>query len=192
MERRSFLAAAVAAVGAWAAALASIPLIGSLVPSARAKALGEPVEIDLAPLRPGEVKPFMYRGRTMLVLRRTEEMQNALAAMRDRRLDRAPHPDRLPDPGYADNEYRSRNPEFLVVEGVCTHLGCVPRLKTAEQGRELLGDWWAGGFICPCHDSGYDYSGRVVRGPAPRDLPIPPHRYLTPTRIVIGEETPST
>lgn len=154
--------------------------------------MGEPVEIDLAPLRPGEVKPFMYRGRTMLVLRRTAGMRNALAAMRDRRLDRHTDPDRRPDPGYADNENRSIDPEFLIVEGVCTHLGCVPRLKSAEQGRAAVGDWWAGGFLCPCHDSGFDYSGRVVKGPAPRDLPIPPHRYLTPTRIVIGEETPTT
>lgn len=192
MERRSFLAAAVAAVGAWAAGLASIPLIGSLVPSARARALGEPIEIDLAPLRPGEVKPFMYRGRTMLVLRRTAEMRAALAQMRDRRRDQSRDADRAPDPSYANGELRSIDPEFLVVEGVCTHLGCVPRLKDAAQGREAFGDWWAGGFHCPCHDSGYDYSGRVVKGPASRDLPIPPHRYLTPTRIIIGEETPPT
>ena len=192
MERRTFLATALAAVSAWAAGLASIPLIGSLVPSARARALGEPVEIDLAPLRPGEMKAYMYRGRTMLVLRRTPEMRAVLPEMRDRRIDQSKDPERAPDPSYADNELRSINPDFLVVEGVCTHLGCVPRLKSAEQGREQVGDWWAGGFICPCHVSGYDYSGRVVKGPAPRDLPVPPHRYLTPTRIVIGEETPPT
>ena len=128
----------------------------------------------------------------MLVLRRTAEMRSALAATRDRRVDQSRDPDRAPDPRYADNELRSINPEFLVVEGVCTHLGCVPRLKNAEQGREAVGDWWAGGFICPCHVSGYDYSGRVIKGPAPRDLPVPPHRYVTPTRIVIGEEAPST
>ena len=192
MERRSFLAAATAVVGVWGAALASIPLIGSLMPSKRAKALGQPVEIDLALLRPGEARAFMYRGRTMLVLRRTEAMRAALADMRERRLDRRTDPDRVPEPSYADNELRSIDPDFLVVEGVCTHLGCVPRLKNAEQGRQAVGDWWAGGFLCPCHTSGFDYSGRVVKGPAPRDLPVPPHRYLTPTRIVIGEETPAT
>ena len=192
MERRSVLASALALVGAWAASLASVPLIGSLVPSARARALGEPVEIDLAPLRPGEVKPFMYRGRTMLVLRRTAEMLEALTRTRDRRLDRSTDPDHVPDPSYVNDEHRAIEREFLVVEGVCTHLGCVPRLKNPEQGREAFGDWWAGGFHCPCHDSGYDYTGRVIKGPAPRNLPIPPHRYLTPTRIVIGEETPPT
>jgi len=192
MERRSFLAAAAATVGAWAASLAAIPLIGSLVPSARARALGSPIEVDLSVLRPGQVKPFMYRGRTMLVLRRTQEMLDALAATHDRELDQGPDPDHPPDPLYVDGEHRAINREFLVVEGVCTHLGCVPRLKNAAQGREAFGDWWAGGFHCPCHDSGYNYAGRVIKGPAPRDLPVPPHRYLTPTRIVIGEETAST
>lgn len=192
MERRSVLTAALAAVGAWAASLASIPLIGSLVPSARAKALGGPIEVDLSTLRSGEVRPYMYQGRTMLVLRRTPQMLAALDAMRDRRLDTGSNPDREPDPSYVDTEHRSRESEFLVVEGVCTHLACVPRLKDAAQGREIVGDWWAGGFICPCHVSGYDYAGRVVKGPAPHNLRVPPHHYVTPTRIVIGEETPST
>jgi ubiquinol-cytochrome c reductase iron-sulfur subunit len=192
MQRRSVLAAATAAVGAWATWLAAIPLVGSLAPSAKARALGSPIEVDLAALRPGEVRPFMYRGRTMLVLRRTEEMLGKLSAMRDRAFDDRTDPDRPPEPSYADNEQRSRNPEFLVIEGVCPHLGCVPRLKNAANGRELVGDWWQGGFICPCHTSAYDYAGRVVRGPAPYDLPVPPHHYLTPTRIIIGEEGPTS
>jgi ubiquinol-cytochrome c reductase iron-sulfur subunit len=192
MQRRSVLAAATAAVGAWAAWLAAIPLVGSLAPSARARALGGPVEVDLSTLRPGEVRAFTYRGRTMLVLRRTGEMLGKLSAMRDRAFDDRTHRDRPREPAYADNEQRSRNPEILVIEGVCPHLGCVPRLKNVADGRELVGAWWQGGFICPCHTSAYDYAGRVVQGPAPYDLPVPPYHYLTPTRIIIGEEAPKT
>ena len=95
------------------------------------------------------------------------------------------------DPPYVNATHRAINPEYLVVRGVCTHLGCVPQ-KRAEEGKATVGEWWTGGFICPCHQSGFDYSGRVVRGPAPRDLPIPPHRYVDDTRLIIGEPTQLT
>ena len=94
-------------------------------------------------------------------------------------LDKTPDPD-YADPEYVDREHRAINPEFLVVRGVCTHLGCVPVLR-GDDGKRTVGDWWRGGFICPCHQSGYDYAGRVVRGPAPRNLPVPPHRFASPT-----------
>ena len=188
MQRRSVLGAAAALAGGIAAYLAAMPFIRSLRPSARAEALGEPIEIDLSVIRPGEVRPYAYRGRTILVLRRTPEMIGKLAAMTDRLIDSDP----VGDPEYVENEARSIEKEILVVEGVCTHLGCVPRLISAEAGREAAGDWWAGGFWCPCHDSAYDYAGRVVKGPAPHNLRIPPHRYVSASRVIVGEESPPT
>jgi ubiquinol-cytochrome c reductase iron-sulfur subunit len=186
MDRRRVLSAAATALGGLAAYVASVPFFRSFLPSAKARALGDPIEVDLTQLRPGEVKPYLYRGRTMLVLRRTDEMLEALHTSDDRFLDTEP----VSDPVYVSAEQRSLRPEFLVVEGVCTHLGCVPQLKSIGEGRQEMGAWWQGGFICPCHHSGFDYAGRVVQGPAPRNLPIPPHRYVSPTRIVIGEEPP--
>lgn len=184
MDRRGFLQAALSGVASLSALLAAVPFVRSLLPSAKARALAGPVEIDLSGLRPGEVGAYSYRGRTMLVLRRSEAMLARLAAMQDRLLDG----EQSADPEYAANSFRSIDPEFLVVEGVCTHLGCVPQHKSPEQGGRELGDWWQGGFICPCHGSGFDLAGRVVRGPAPTNLPIPPHRYASPTMLVIGEE----
>lgn len=183
MKRRAILRGAASLVGLFGAFLGAIPFLNYLLPSAKAKALAGPIEVDLSVLRPGEVRAYSYRGRTMLVLRRTDEMIDTLSSMQDRLIDR----DTTRDPGYVANSHRSITPEFLVVEGICTHLACVPQLKTAAEGKSVVGNWWAGGLICPCHISGYDYAGRVVRGPAPRNLPIPPHRYLSPTRLVIGE-----
>ena len=185
MNRRKLLAAATSLVGSFAGILAAAPFVRSLLPSAKARALAEPIEIDLSGLAPGQVKAYEYRGRIVLVLRRTREMLSALTAMRDRLIDEAVDA----DPSYVAAESRSIEPEFLIVEGVCTHLGCVPRLTGAAAGQRQVGAWWSGGFVCPCHVSAYDYSGRVVKGPAPSNLPIPPHRYITPTRVVIGEDT---
>lgn len=189
MKRRSLFGAAAALTGAVGAYFAAIPFVRSLLPSAKSQALGGPIEIDLSVLRPGEVRPYSYRGRTVLVLRRTPEMLSNLGTMMDRMII---DPEAEPDPDYAANENRSIEREFLVVEGVCTHLGCVPRLVSAEVGQEAVGEWWTGGFVCPCHNSGFDYAGRVVKGPAPSNLPVPIHRYLTATRLVIGEERVET
>ena len=188
MNRRNLLAVATSLVAAVAAFFAAAPFFRSLRPSARARGEGEPVEVDLSSLLPGQVRAFVYRGRTILVLRRTPEMLDALPGMQGRLLD----VDSESDPAYVSAERRSIQSEFLVVEGVCTHFGCVPRLTNASDGQRKIGEWWPGGFICPCHVSAYDYAGRVVRGPAPSNLPIPPHRYLSPTRIVIGEPTTLT
>lgn len=182
VNRRGFLNLSFAGVATLATYFASIPFVRSLLPSAKAHALGEPIEVDLAQLRPGEVRPYAYRGRTMLVMRRTEQMLAQLQAAEARLLDRETQ-----DPGYVQGPYRSANPEYLVVEGVCTHLGCVPQHKDSQAGRTAMGDWWPGGFICPCHRSGFDYAGRVIQGPAPTNLPIPPHRYVSASRVVIGE-----
>jgi ubiquinol-cytochrome c reductase iron-sulfur subunit len=186
MNRRRLLALSTSAMAAVAAYFASIPFVRSFLPSAKALALGNPVAVDLSRLAPGQVGAYLYRGRTILVLRRTEAMLDTLPALAERVLD----PDTSADPAYVDPLYRSINPEFLVVDGVCTHLGCVPQ-KLEEQGTKLVGDWWTGGFICPCHASAYDYAGRVIRGPAPRNLPIPPHRYSSSTTIIIGEPSAS-
>jgi len=184
-DRRRFLRMSLTGLGAIGAFFGSIPFVRSFLPSARARALGNPVAIDVSDLEPGAVKPCLYRGETMLVLRRTKEMLATLAITDELQLDTTPDPD-YSDPSYVNRVNRAIDPEFLVVRGVCTHLGCVPQLK-GKEGKQILGEWWPGGFICPCHQSGYDYAGRVIRGPAPRNLPVPPHRFATPTRIVIGE-----
>lgn len=187
MNRRGFLGISLAGLSSVASLFAAIPFVRSLLPSAKAQALGEPIEVDLARLRPGEVRAYSYRGRTMLVMRRTERMLQQLAAAEMHLLDRE-----TVDPPYVQAPYRSSNPEYLIVEGVCTHLGCVPQHKDPEDGRAAVGAWWPGGFICPCHRSGFDYAGRVVQGPAPTNLAIPPHRYVSNTKVVIGEAPPVT
>lgn len=188
MDRRKLLNSALTAIAGLGAYASSIPFVKSFRPSARAKGLGEPVEVDLTELRPGEVRALEYRGRVMLVLRRTAEMisrlQSTVATTR--------RPEDAPDPRYVSAQLRSIRPEFLIVEGVCTHLGCVPQQRSAAEGRTYVGAEWDGGFVCPCHGSAFDHAGRVVRGPAPDDLAIPPHRFATETRIVIGEEPTPT
>lgn len=186
-NRRKFLSTSAAAVSGFAAFFASIPFVKSLLPSAKAKALADPIEIDLTELAPGQVKSYLYRGRTMLVLRRTERMLGQLEAAAEHLLDR----DASADPAYVKLPHRSIAPEYLVVEGVCTHLACVPK-KWDDEGRDVMGDWWPGGFICPCHGSAFDYAGRVIRGPAPTNLAVPPHRFASATTVVIGEEAKVT
>jgi ubiquinol-cytochrome c reductase iron-sulfur subunit len=185
MERRGFLRLSIAGLGSVAAFLGSIPFVKSFLPSAKALGLGLPIDVDLSRIEPGTVGTFLYRGYPVLVLRRTPEMLATLAATEKLALDTTPDPDYV-DPEYVDARNRAINPEFLVLRGVCTHLGCVPQHRD-EAGKQIVGDWWPGGFICPCHQSGFDYAGRVIRGPAPRNLPVPPHRYASATRLVIGE-----
>jgi ubiquinol-cytochrome c reductase iron-sulfur subunit len=187
MDRRGLLSVSLAGLTGIAGFFASVPFVRSFLPSARAKALAEPIEVDLAAIPPGEVRAYSYRGDTMLVLHRTQAMLERVAATAERALDTGS----ADDPAYVDPQHRAIDPQYLVLRGVCTHLGCVPQIK-GEEGKRMLGDWWTGGFICPCHQSGFDYAGRVVRGPAPSNLPIPPHRFVGPTRLVIGEPTVST
>jgi ubiquinol-cytochrome c reductase iron-sulfur subunit len=187
MERRGFLGLSLGVLSGAAGFFASIPFVKSFLPSAKARGLAGPVEIDVSGLQPGQVAAHLYRGDTMLVLRRTPAMLAQLDSMKEHRRDDGT----TIDPPYVDANHRAINPEYLVVRGVCTHLGCVPQQRTAG-GQATAGSWWTGGFICPCHQSGFDYAGRVVRGPAPRDLPIPPHRYADATRLIIGEPTEIT
>jgi ubiquinol-cytochrome c reductase iron-sulfur subunit len=190
MNRRKLIQASLNALGGLAGFFTAVPFVKSLLPSAKARALGDPIQVDVSSIAPGETAAYLYRGATMLVLRRTPEMLAKLSATDALVLDHSDDPE-LADPPYVDPENRAINPEFLVLRGVCTHLGCVPQRKDAE-GKAIVGDWWPGGFICPCHQSGFDYAGRVIRGPAPRNLPVPPHRYAGPTKLIIGEPTRPT
>jgi ubiquinol-cytochrome c reductase iron-sulfur subunit len=183
MKRRNFLAAFVATVGGIGAAVASVPFFRSFLPSKRAKALGSPISVDISGFSPGEMRAFQWRGRAILILRRTKEQLDSLALTDARILDG--FDPAKSQPVYVDDSHRARTPEFLVLLGNCTHLGCVPQHET-EKGRSLMGGWWPGGFTCACHGSVYDVAGRVVRGPAPRNLFVPPYYFESETTIVVG------
>lgn len=185
-ERRLWLGAC-AAMGAAAATGVAVPLLSSLVPSERARAMGAPVEVDLASMAPGELKVVEWRGKPVWVLRRTPEMLAGLAALAPVLAD--PDSKRPQQPDYATNPHRSIRPEFLVAIGICTHLGCSPTAVSKDSPNPSVGADWPGGFFCPCHGSTFDLAGRVFRNkPAPTNLEVPPHRYAG-TRLVIGEDT---
>ena len=187
-NRRHFLAVATAVTGGVGIAAAAIPFLSSLKPSARAQALGAPVEVPLASLDPGEMVRVIWRGKLVFVLRRDAAMIERLPQSRDMLRD----PDSTvaeQQPEYAVNEHRSVKPEYLVVEGSCTHLGCAP-LAQFQVGPA---DDWFGGFFCPCHGSRFDLSGRVYAGvPAPTNLRVPPYRFTRDDVIMIGAETGAT
>jgi ubiquinol-cytochrome c reductase iron-sulfur subunit len=184
--RRHFLTVATVAAGAVGAAFAAAPFLASWKPSARARALGAPVEVDISKLEPGALLKFEWRGRAVYVVRRTPEMLAALKAV-DSRL-RDPQSAQSEQPDFARNEARAIKPEFLVLVGVCTHLGCAPLDKFAPGDVTVSADW-PGGFFCPCHGSKFDMSGRVFKGvPAPTNLPVPPYKFVSDTRIQIGTD----
>jgi ubiquinol-cytochrome c reductase iron-sulfur subunit len=184
-NRRHFLAVATAVTGIVGAGFAAIPFISSLKPSARAQALGAPVEVPIGSMQPGEMLRVLWRGRLVFVLRRTEEMLSRLTENMDNLRD----PDSAvvdQQPAYAANDTRSVRPEYLIVEGSCTHLGCAPLedfdVRPAEK--------WGGGFFCPCHGSKFDLAGRVYKGvPAPTNLRVPPHRFVRDDLILIGQDS---
>ena len=183
---RRNLIIATSVVGGAASAGAAIPFVASWWPSERAKAAGAPVEVDISRLAPGEMKVVEWRGKPVWVVRRTKEMLDSLKAVAARLTDPASKDSEQPE--YAKNEHRARKAEYMVMEGVCTHLGCSPELKGADAKAEMGGDW-SGGFYCACHGSKFDYAGRVFKGaPAPLNLPVPPHAYLSETTILIGED----
>ena len=180
--RRQFLIRATTLLGVIAAFFASIPFISSWFPSARAKALGGPIEVDLAPLKPGDLITVIWQGKPIWVLRRTQAMLENLT--HHNQLLRDPDSTVDQQPVYADNVYRSINPEYLVLVAICTHLGCVPNFK--PQLGEISPDW-PGGFYCPCHGSMFDLSGRVFKNvPAPINLEVPPYYFTKHNSIVIG------
>jgi ubiquinol-cytochrome c reductase iron-sulfur subunit len=186
-KTRRNLVVATAAVGGAAALGAAVPFVASMWPSERAKAAGAPVEVDLSRLAPGEMAVVEWRGKPVWVIRRTKEMLESLKSVSNRLSDPASKSSEQPD--FAKNEYRSAKPEIMVMEGVCTHLGCSPQLKGMDAKAEMGADW-AGGFYCPCHGSKFDYAGRVFRGaPAPTNLKVPPYEFVADgAQLVIGED----
>jgi ubiquinol-cytochrome c reductase iron-sulfur subunit len=176
--------------GAIGAGFVAVPFIKSFEPSERARAAGAPVEVDISALKPGEKLTVEWRGQPVWIVRRTPEQIAALPKLDPELAD--PKSQRNPDeltPPYARNENRSIKPEFLVTVGICTHLGCSPSDKFVPGPQPSLPDNWLGGFLCPCHGSTFDMAGRVFKDkPAPDNLRIPPHVYLSDSRILIGEE----
>jgi ubiquinol-cytochrome c reductase iron-sulfur subunit len=186
--KRRFLVAATSIAGGVATGAVAVPFVTSMLPSERAKAAGAPVEADISKLEPGELMRVEWRGKPVWILRRTKDMLESVKQSNDKVAD--PASKRSPEmtPPYARNEMRSIKPEYLVVVGICTHLGCSPVDKFKAQP-EPFDNNWKGGFYCPCHGSLFDLAGRVYKNkPAPDNLPVPPYRYLSDTRIVIGDD----
>jgi ubiquinol-cytochrome c reductase iron-sulfur subunit len=183
--RRTLLVATSVAGGA-ATVAAAVPFVASMMPSERARAAGAPVEAEIATMQPGELRVFEWRGKPVWVIRRSKEMLDSLKAVVPNLTD--PESKASEQPDYAKNEFRSMKPEIMVMEGVCTHLGCSPQLKPAEARAEMGADW-VGGFYCPCHGSKFDYAGRVFRGaPAPTNLSVPPYTFVSDAQLLIGED----
>ena len=187
-SKRTWLIASGCA-GAVGAAGVAVPLISSFEPSELAKAAGAPVEADISDIKPGEMKTVEWRGKPVWILRRTPEMLASLKKDAAQLVD--PQSDRtnIPTPEYAKNQWRSRNPEFMVMIGICTHLGCSPNSKFAPGAQPSLPTDWPGGFLCPCHGSTFDLAGRVFKNkPAPDNLEVPPYMFLSETKLLIGED----
>ena len=187
-DRRTWLITTAAMGGAGTAAVA-VPFVSSFQPSERAKAAGAAVEVDISKLAPGEKMTVEWRGKPVWILRRTEAMLKGLEGDEPQLAD--PNSDRnaYPTPAYAKNRHRSIKPEYLIAVGICTHLGCAPNDKFQTGAQPSLPNDWPGGFFCPCHGSTFDLAGRVFKNkPAPDNLEIPPHMYLSDTTVLIGED----
>jgi ubiquinol-cytochrome c reductase iron-sulfur subunit len=184
--RRRLLVTATALTGAVGVALAVTPFVASWKPSARAKALGAPVDIDISKLEPGAMLTVEWRGKPVWVVRRTPEMLKEVGQAKPFLLD--PESLNSVQPAYAKNEDRALKPEYFVVLGVCTHLGCSPMPKFQPGDLTVSADW-PGGFYCPCHGSKFDLAGRVWKGvPAPSNLTVPPYSFVSDGRIVVGTD----
>ncbi len=184
-ERRRFLTGVTTGVGAVGAAVAVVPFAASMTPSAKARAAGAPVQVNIADLQPGKLLKVEWRGKPVWIVKRTEEMLASLDEVTDELAD--PNSDREQQPAYAKNISRSIDPQVLVLVGLCTHLGCSP-LEKMKPGE--LDDEWLGGFFCPCHGSKFDLAGRVYKGvPAPTNLEVPPHRFLSESTVEIGVDS---
>ena len=184
-DKRSFLITATACTGAIGAAAVAVPFIGSMLPSERAKAAGAPVEVDISKIKPGEILVAEWRGQPVWVMNRTDAMTANLVNLK---ADLADPESEVPNqPENCKNQNRAIKPNMAVIVGICTHLGCSPSAKLEAKGD--MGENWTGGFFCPCHGSKFDLAGRVFKGsPAPTNLVIPPHEYLTETTLLIGEK----
>jgi ubiquinol-cytochrome c reductase iron-sulfur subunit len=184
--RRRFLTAATSVVGGVGVAFAAFPFVAYWQPSARAQAAGAPVEVDISKLEPGQRVTVEWRGKPVWVVRRTEQMLATLSTLEPELRD--PSSNESIQPDYAKNPSRAIKEEYLVIIGICTHLGCSPSYIKAND-QHNLGDNWKGGFFCPCHGSLFDLAGRVYQGvPAPTNLTIPPYMYLSDSRLLVGED----
>jgi ubiquinol-cytochrome c reductase iron-sulfur subunit len=185
--KRRFLLVASSVAGGAAAAAVAVPFLWSMAPSARARAAGAPVEVDISKVEPGMMIRAEWRSKPVWIVRRTPEMLETLKRMDSKVAD--PESQRPMQPPYAQNEYRSIKPEWLVLVGICTHLGCSPTDQLQAGPESGLGEDWTGGFFCPCHGSKFDLAGRVFRDvPAPTNLEVPKYQFLTDTRLLIGED----
>jgi ubiquinol-cytochrome c reductase iron-sulfur subunit len=187
-SRRTWLITSAAMGGVGAAAVA-VPFVSSFEPSERAKAAGAAVEVDISSLKPGEKRVVEWRGKPVWIMRRTPEQLKSLAEDEPELADPNSERKTVPTPAYAKNRTRSIKPEVLVAVGICTHLGCSPGDKFTPGPQPSLPDDWRGGFLCACHGSTFDLAGRVFKNkPAPDNLEVPPHHYLTETTLMVGEE----
>jgi ubiquinol-cytochrome c reductase iron-sulfur subunit len=189
--RRHFLTVATAVTGGVGVIGTAVPFLASFKPSARAQALGAPVEFDVSKLEVGAMSRIEWRGHPVYIVHRSQEMLDSLkkdeGQLRDPKSENTEQ-----QPSYAKNEYRSIRPAFLVLIGNCTHLGCTP-FPRFEVAPADLGPSWPGGFFCPCHGSKFDLAGRVFTGvPAPANLVVPPYRFINDNTILIGSDTGST
>lgn len=183
--RRRFLTGATCVVGAAGVVGAAVPFVGSWSPSAKAKAAGAPVKANISRIEPGQMITVEWRGKPVYIVRRTEEALANLDKMTDRVRD--PNSTQSKQPGYVDPNNRAQKPEYLILVGLCTHLGCAPMFRPEVGAQDLGGDEWQGGFFCPCHGSKFDLAGRVLKGvPAPINLEVPPHSYESDYVVVIG------
>lgn len=185
--RRHFLTLATGVVGGAGVVAAATPFVASFRPSARAQALGAPVEVDISKLEPGALLRIEWRGKPVYIVNRTEAAIASLTDVEGRLRDA--ESEQPQQPPYAENRFRSIRPEIFVVLGLCTHLGCAPQYRP-EVAPDDLGPQWLGGFFCPCHGSKFDLAGRVFEGvPAPLNLAVPPYRFLNDNTLLIGDNT---
>ncbi|MEX2353053.1 MAG: ubiquinol-cytochrome c reductase iron-sulfur subunit [Gammaproteobacteria bacterium] len=189
INRRRFLTTTATVVGGAGAVATTIPFISTLSPSAKTKAIGAPIEVEIGGMQPGQLRIVQWQGKPVWILRRDTSVLETLSSL-DSQL-RDPDSEREQQPEYAKNAHRSIKPEYLIVLGLCTHLGCSPTFVNDEEGENHnLGSDWKGGFFCPCHGSAFDLAGRVFRGvPAPTNLVVPPHMYLSETKVLIGDDS---
>jgi len=185
-SKRTWLIASGCA-GAVGGVATAVPFVSSFQPSEKAKAAGAAVEVDISALKPGEKVTVEWRGKPVWIINRTKDMLDTLPKLADSVSD--PNSEKEQQPEYAKNATRSIKPEILVAVGICPHLGCSPSDKFATGPQPSLPNDWHGGFLCPCHGSTFDMAGRVFKNkPSPDNLPVPPHMYLSDTRLLIGED----
>ena len=187
-NRRTWIAIT-CGMGAVGGVAVAVPFVSSVAPSERARAAGAPVQVDISAIPPGEKLTVEWRGKPVWILRRTPEQLATLKEVEPQLADPNSERTQYPTPDYAKNPHRSIKEEFFIGVGICSHLGCSPISKLTPGAQPSLPDDWAGGFLCPCHGSTFDVAGRVFKNkPAPDNLEVPPHMYLSDSVVLIGED----